>query len=188
MICDERNVINVDCDDNRLSIRFASTYRHLRMSRSVDRHHLGEKSMKTSNPLDAVNNFVSAMNKGDLETALGLYEPGAAFVVQPGVVATGLAAVREALAGMLSLKPTLTTEAYQVVEAGDVALYCSRWRMSGTDPAGNTIQNQGRSSDILRRQTDGNWRIALDNPYGPDIVAWSPQGMGLHHVDDEMQT
>ena len=29
----------------------------------------------------------------------------------------------------------------------------------------------GRSSDILRRQPDGNWLIALDNPWGTDIVA-----------------
>ena len=78
--------------------------------------------MKTSSPLDAVTQFVNAMNNGDLETALGLYEPGASLVVQPGVVATGTSALRDALAGFVALKPTLTSEAHQVVEAGDVAL------------------------------------------------------------------
>ena len=125
--------------------------------------------MKTSSPLDAVTQFVNATNKGDLETALGLYEPGASLVVQPGVVATGTLALREALAGFVAL--TLTSEAHQVVEAGDVALYCSRWSLRGTDPAGNPVQMSGRSSDILRRQPDGNWLIALDNPWGTDIVA-----------------
>ena len=125
--------------------------------------------MKTSSPLDAVTQFVNATNKGDLETALGLYEPGASLVVQPGVVATGTLALREALAGFMAL--TLTSEAHQVVEAGDVALYCSRWSLRGTDPAGNPVQMSGRSSDILRRQPDGNWLIALDNPWGTDIVA-----------------
>lgn len=127
--------------------------------------------MKTPSPLDAVIQFVNAINKGDLETALSLYEPGASFVVQPGVVATGTPALREALAGMLALKPMLTTEAHQIVEARDIALYCSRWSMRGTDPAGKPLHESGRSADVLRRQPNGNWLIALDNPFGSEIVA-----------------
>ena len=127
--------------------------------------------MKTLSPLDAVTQFVNAMNKGDLEAALSLYEPEASLVVQPGVVATGTLALREALAGFAALKPTLTSEAHQVVEAGNIALYCSQWSLRGTDPTGNPVQMGGRSSDILRRQPDGNWLIALDNPWGTDIVA-----------------
>lgn len=111
------------------------------------------------------------MNQGDLETALSMYEPGASLVAQPGVVVTGTLALRKALAGFVALKPTMTSEAHQVVEAGDVALCCSRWSLRGTDPAGNPVQMNGRSSDILRRQPDGNWLIALDNPWGTDIVA-----------------
>ena len=127
--------------------------------------------MKTRNPLEAVAQFINAMNNGDLETALTFYEPGASLVVKPGVVATGTLALREALAGFVALKPTLTTEAQQVMEAGDVALYCSRWSLRGTDPSGNQVHMGGRSSDVLRRQRDGNWLIALDNPWGTDIVA-----------------
>ena len=130
--------------------------------------------MKTLSPHDAVTHavtqFVSAMHKGDVEAMLRLYEPGASLVVQPGVVATGTSALREALAGFAVLKPTITTEAYKIIEAGDIALYCSRWSMRGTDPAGNPVQMSGRSSDVFRRQPDGNWLIALDNPFGPDIV------------------
>lgn len=40
-----------------------------------------------------------------------------------------------------------------------------------TGPAGNPVQINGRSSAILRRQADGNWLIALDNPWGTDVVA-----------------
>lgn len=126
--------------------------------------------MKTLNPLDAIAQFVDAMNQGDLETALSFYEPQASLVVKPGVVATGTMAIREALAGFVALKPTLSSEAQQVVEAGDIALYCSRWSLRGTDPTGNAVQLNGCSSDILRRQPNGNWRIALDNPWGTEII------------------
>lgn len=127
--------------------------------------------MKTPSPVDAVAQFVNAMNQGDLETALSMYEPGASLVVTPGVVATGTSALREALAGFVALKPTLTSEAQRVVEAGDVALYCARWDLRGTDAAGNAVHMCGVSADILRRQSGGVWRIALDNPWGTDIVA-----------------
>ncbi len=126
--------------------------------------------MNTSSPLEVVTQLVKAMNQGDLNTALSLYEPRASLVVKPGVIATGTAALREALVGFVILKPTLTTEAQQVIETGDLALYCSRWNMRGTDPAGNSVHLSGHSSDVLRRQPDGNWRIALDNPYGPAII------------------
>lgn len=126
--------------------------------------------MKTLSPLDAVTQFVNAMNRGDLETALSMYEPGASLVVKPGAVVTGTVALREALAGFVALKPTLTSGAQQVVAAGDVALYCAQWSLRGTDPAGNPVQMSGRSSDVLRRQPDGNWLIAVDNPWGTGIV------------------
>lgn len=121
-------------------------------------------------PQNTVSQFINAMNNNDMEMALALYEPGASLVVQPGLVVAGTLSLREALAGFLALKPTMTTEAHQVIETGDVALYCSRWNLVGTDPAGNPVQMSGRSSDILRRQPDGKWLIALDNPWGTDIL------------------
>jgi ketosteroid isomerase-like protein len=128
-------------------------------------------SMNTPTPLDAITQFFNAMNDGDLEAALNLYEPGASLIAQPGVVATGPSAIREALAGFVALKPTLVSEAHQLVEVNDVALYCSRWSLRGTDPAGNPVHLSGRSADILRRQPDGNWLILLDNPWGTEIVS-----------------
>ena len=126
--------------------------------------------MKTSTPLETVTQFVNAMNKGDLDTVLSLYEPGASLVVQPGTVVTGTPALREALAGFAALKPTITTEAYKIVEADGVALCCERWTLHGTDPAANPVQMGGCSSSVFRRQPDGNWLIALDNPWGTEIL------------------
>jgi ketosteroid isomerase-like protein len=126
--------------------------------------------MPGQSTVETVNALVEALNRGDVDAAVAQYEPGATLVVEPGKLATGTLALREALAGLAALKPVITTEAYQVIEAGDVALYCSRWRMRGTDPAGNPVQMGGRSSDVFRRQPDGKWLIVLDNPFGPDIV------------------
>jgi ketosteroid isomerase-like protein len=126
--------------------------------------------MKPSTLVDAVARFVDAMNAGRLEDALAMYEPEATLVVQPGVVAQGTAALREALAGMIAMKPTLRTHAQHVVYAGDLALYCGRWSMSGTDAAGNPLHERGCSADVLRRHPDGQWRIVLDNPWGAAVL------------------
>ena len=55
-----------------------------------------------------------------------LFEPGASFVMKPGVVVSGIAGIRQALEGFMALKPTLTIDAQQLVEAGEVAQYCAR--------------------------------------------------------------
>jgi uncharacterized protein (TIGR02246 family) len=125
----------------------------------------------TSSPIDATTQFINAINTGDLEAALRSYEPGGALITQSGAMITGIAALRQQFTGLMTLKPTLTNEQHQVVEAGDVALYYSRWTMRGTDPAGNPVQQSGRSTDILRRQPDGRWLIALSHPASTDLVA-----------------
>jgi ketosteroid isomerase-like protein len=130
-----------------------------------------KQTLNTPSPLDAITQFIAAINCGDLATALNLYAPGAAFVTRSGAVITGNAALHQEFAGFMTLKPTLTSEKHQIVESGDVAFYCSRWTMRGTDPAGNPVQQGGRSTDILRRQSDGHWRIAVDNPWGTELVA-----------------
>ena len=126
--------------------------------------------MGISNPLDAVTELVKAINQGNLEAAVALYEPEATLVAQPGKVATGTKAIREAIAGFIALKPTLMNEAHQIVQAGSIALYCSKWNLKGTAPDGSPVQMRGTSSDVIRRQADGRWLIAIDNPWGPAIL------------------
>jgi uncharacterized protein (TIGR02246 family) len=123
-----------------------------------------------STPIETVNQFTDAMNRGDLESALALYEPDAVLVAQPGKQARGTDELRAALGAFIALKPTVQTQAQDAVEVGDIALYVSRWTLQGTDPAGQPVTIGGESADILRRQKDGRWLIALDNPWGGAIL------------------
>ena len=40
----------------------------------------------------------------------------------------------------------------------------------GTGPNGMTVEMAGKSSDVLRRQPDGTWLIAVDNPWGTEVL------------------
>jgi uncharacterized protein (TIGR02246 family) len=121
-------------------------------------------------PLDTVNRLIQAINEGDLATAVALYEPDAVLVAQPGQVARGSAQLREALNAFVALRPTLTSKVQHVLEAGDVALYLGRWQLRGKDPAGGPVMLSGESTDVLRRQPDGRWLIAIDDPWGTQLL------------------
>ena len=128
--------------------------------------------MSTPKPLDAITQLVQAINSRDLDAALALYEQGAVMVAQPGKVVVGTEGLRNALAGFMALKPTLMMEARELIQAGDLALYCSRWNLRGVSPDGKEVQMKSSSTDVLRRQSDGNWLIAIDNPWGIEILPY----------------
>jgi len=123
-----------------------------------------------ASPLDTINRLTEAINRGDIEAALDLYEPDAVLVAQPGQIARGRASIRDALARFVSLKPTLRGQSQQLVDSGNIVLYCSRWTLTGTSPDGGKVEMAGVSSDILRRQSDGRWLILIDNPWGTSIL------------------
>jgi len=122
-------------------------------------------------PHDTIEHLVQAINRGDANAAATLYEKEAVMVAQPGALAAGASALRQALAGFIALKPTLTMEAREVVQTGDLALYLSRWNLRGTGPDGKEVRMNGSSTDVLRRQSDGRWLIVIDNPWGIALLA-----------------
>jgi uncharacterized protein (TIGR02246 family) len=126
--------------------------------------------MPLRTPQETMDQFLASFNSGNLEATVTLYEPGAALMPQPGQQVTGTAGIRQALAAFLAMKPTLTPEKQTWVVAGDIALGCMRWTLKGTGPDGKPMVMGGTSSDILRRQPDGRWLIAVDNPWGTTIA------------------
>ena|SRR5215813_2766988 len=110
--------------------------------------------------------FAQALNAGDIDTLLSLYEPEAIVSPQPGQALTGRAAIREALTGYLAQKPKFTLHSRSVIQAGDIALLRSRWTISETDADGNTIEYEVKPTLVARRQLDGAWQVIIDNPSG----------------------
>lgn len=108
--------------------------------------------------------FSEYMNAGDLDNLLGLYEPDAVFMPEPGAVLRGHDAIRGALAQLLALRPRMQTEVEHALESGDIALVQVRWQLHGTAPDGSAIDQGGLSADVLRRHADGCYRVVIDRP------------------------
>ena len=96
--------------------------------------------MGTSTPEELHREFVRAFNAGDLDGVMRLYEPQATLVPQPGVVATGHVANRQALQQFLALKGTMTIASVYVIQSGDLALLRGDWQLNGKSPAGQPVE------------------------------------------------
>jgi uncharacterized protein (TIGR02246 family) len=114
--------------------------------------------------------WADGVNRGDLDALDTLYEPDAAFVSAPGTVVTGSSAIRDANAALVALNPTATLDHLTTVRSGDLALLISRWSLDGTGPDGEAVHVASQTSDVARRQADGTWRFAIDNPWGDGIA------------------
>lgn len=124
-------------------------------------------AMLPTSPPQLIERFGEALNHGDLDAIMALYEPEAAFKVEPGRVVHGHAAIHDALAGLLTLQPRISSRVIETVEAGDIALVAVIWELAGRQPDGEPVSMAGRSADVLRRQPDGYWKIRIDDPWGP---------------------
>jgi uncharacterized protein (TIGR02246 family) len=121
--------------------------------------------MTARRPEDLDTMIGQFLNAGDVESALALYEPDAAFVVEPGNVATGKDAIRRVLVDIVATKPTITIEV-EAVESGDIALLYGSWSLSATNPDGSAANTTGRSREVARRQPNGDWLFVIDDPNG----------------------
>ena len=122
--------------------------------------------MSTTSPETVIRQFAEALERGDLEAMLDLYEPDATFAPQPGAAVSGAGEIRAALETFLAMSPRMTGEISKVLVAGDTALVANRWSLEGTAPNGRPLEMGGTSADVLRRGPDGSWRIAIDDPWG----------------------
>jgi len=123
------------------------------------------QTTNTTTPEDLLSTYFARCNGGELEATTSLYEDTGVLVAQPAMAAEGTAAVREALAQFFMMRPRLAIEASRIIVAGDIALALTRWTLDGAGPDG-PVRMTGTATDVLRRQPDGRWRVAIDNPWG----------------------
>jgi uncharacterized protein (TIGR02246 family) len=122
--------------------------------------------MSVQSPRQLHQAWEKAYNGGDVDALVELYEPEATVIPQPGSPATGHAAIREALAQLLALKGQMHLQTTAVIESGGLAVVYAEWSLTdGTDPDGNPVNLEGRSTEAMRRQSDGSWLDVIDDPF-----------------------
>ncbi len=121
--------------------------------------------MTISSPTQADPTWMERFNAGDIEGLLELYEPDALFVPEPGAEAlAGPDAVRDFAANFPLQDPQIDLRTRVIYERDRDALVYSDWTMTGTGPDGPT-RLQGQATVVLRKQADGQWLLAFDDPF-----------------------
>ena len=117
--------------------------------------------------IDTKNAAVAA---GDMDGILATFEPNGVLVGQPGIHAKGTPALCEAFSQFMAISPQISVIKHEVIEADDIALHSSTWKMTGKTPDGFPIEQSEFSVVVLRKQADGQWLMVIDNPFGDHLV------------------
>lgn len=104
-------------------------------------------------PDDLSRYFIERANAGDVDGLVALYEPTAVLAFPPGSVATGHAEIRRVYEQFVAAAPVLAPgRPHPTLVSGDLALTAS------------TLTTGEVTVEIARRQPDGSWLWAVDQP------------------------
>lgn len=108
-----------------------------------------------------VETWVSASKRGDLATVLSLMTDDVVFMV-PGQEPFGKRAFAAASEGMGNVRMEGTSEILELQVSGNWAFVRNRIAMTAIPPDGERIHRSGYSLALLRKDADGQWRLARD--------------------------
>jgi ketosteroid isomerase-like protein len=119
-------------------------------------------------PEDCNRILLAALEAGDIETSVLLYEPTAVLFKKSGATMTGHDAIRENNAALIALKPIFHVEEIVTTVNGDQTIATTRMKASlaGTKADGAPVSGVISSLEVLRKQHDGVWRYVIDDPFG----------------------
>lgn len=120
-------------------------------------------------PKEFLTTYVKKFNAGDISSLLTLYETDASFIVQQGQVVNGLENIRQALQTLVDVNGKLETKVKGVIQTSEIALVNSEWSFNGSGPGGKSVTITCNTIDVLRQQSDGSWKILIDNSWGTDL-------------------
>ena len=120
--------------------------------------------MRTPEELSAA--FAAALAARDLDAALDMWADEAAIVTASGETVRGREEIGAALGALIDNGARVEIELTKTISAGDVAVGVGTLTLSGTGPDGSEFRHQSSSTVFYSRGADGEWRIALDAPWG----------------------
>jgi uncharacterized protein (TIGR02246 family) len=128
--------------------------------------------MSTLEPRDVPRLFLEAMNSGDVDAVVSLYETEGVIAIDGNAVVAGHKAIRSMVSGVLAQRPRFTLHESHAVQVGDLALVRSRWTVAMADSDGKQTAMHVGPTLVVRRQPDGGWQVAIDRP-SPGLAAGS---------------
>lgn len=123
--------------------------------------------MPARTPEDCDRLLSEYLAAGSLDDILALYEPQALFYTEDRQRLVGHDGIAEFFGAAAGAKPRLRYTLVEVLRDGDdLAMLYNDWTLTVTAPDGATSEQSGKAIEVVRRQADGSWRFAIDDPFG----------------------
>jgi len=106
-----------------------------------------------------------AVNDGDVDALVALYEPDACLLGPAGEQSVGLDAIRATWEEMLAFGGSVAMTTRSVVEAGDLAYLSNHWELT----IDGAVVGAATTGEVARQQADGSWKYVIDNPYAAEV-------------------
>jgi len=114
--------------------------------------------------------FQNCVRNGDVDGALDCFVDEAIYVTRIGTFVSGKENIRKALDQVCGLKPDLQAQRSKGFTVDNITAWVDEWTMKAKLPNGTELEMKGTSSDILKKQPNGNWAYLVDNPYGAEYL------------------
>jgi uncharacterized protein (TIGR02246 family) len=123
-----------------------------------------QRAARTAREAHAV--LQDALNHGDIDALVAIYEDDATLLVPPGGRSPhGPNEIRAMMAPVLAARPRMTCTVDQTLVGDGWALMHTRWELTGDGGSDTTLV--GRGTVVSRRRPDGTWGIVIDEPLSP---------------------
>jgi uncharacterized protein (TIGR02246 family) len=120
------------------------------------------RAMTAHTPEETHALLEAALNAGDAHAFAAVFEEDATMIdPQDGVLVHGRDAIRRSVEPVMAAKPAAEIEVVAKLEVDGLALTHARWQAG---------EMSGYGTIVSRRQPDGSWLIALDNPLSGVVI------------------
>ena len=119
--------------------------------------------------------WMAAAAKDDAAAVGAMYTEDAVFVSSEAPPAIGRAAIQEAFARVFPISAIDRITSKEVVVSGDLAYDYGEYQQTITPPGGAPQAVRGHYVVILRRQSDGSWKLAKHLDVSPPASPAQPQ-------------
>lgn len=116
--------------------------------------------------LDVIDTMTKAFAQGDINTIMACYTPNAVVAGEPGAEIQGESQLRAMFGAYIEAGVNFQYGEHQVIVSENTALHLMKW----TRPQGSNEDVSALSIAVLRKQTDGAWKMVIDHPFGDAVM------------------
>lgn len=113
---------------------------------------------------DAHATLAAAFNTGDVATVMSMYDVTGIIVPEPNKPVSGRQQFEDSIKAILSIKGKMEIKTVYCLQTGNIAMGRSEWSI--TD--GDEVKVAAKGIEVMQQQTDGTWKIIIDQAFGAE--------------------